>query len=245
MQEWIRTLTMSLVYPFRDKRWLAKSWPLPVMALIPIVSLFAPVFYKGWRFCAVRQLAHAENAHAENTLPELDLGEFFRQGLLLWAFTLLYWLVPMAVCVFLGIGIFGLVNDASSLGSQGVQKWAVTESARWLWAPLIYIIWALISLPVYQSGMVRYAISGSWRSMLNVPANIAFFLKHFRAFVLFYISWFVLSSCIIFLGMLLSVTIIGVPLIPMFVLTAYYVTTAFELGSLARKVMQKPALQLP
>ncbi len=237
MQGWIRSLLNSVVYPIKDKQWLAKSWPLPLMALIPGIALLSPIFYKGWRLSAVRQLAHAEN-----TLPELDLFGFFRQGLLLWAFTFLYWLVPMAICAVFGIGIFGLVQDVGNIGSQVVQEWAVDQAKSSLWAILIYAVWVIISLPVYQAGMVRYAIGGSWRSMLNIPANFALFVRHARSFAMFYLSWVVITLCVALAGIFLSVTVIGVPLLPLFVLTAYYVTTAYELGHLARKISAADAL---
>ena len=46
---WIESLKDSVVYPFRDRRWLAKVWPLPLIALVPLVGLLAVVLLEGWR----------------------------------------------------------------------------------------------------------------------------------------------------------------------------------------------------
>lgn len=180
---------------------------------------------------AVRQLIAADN-----TLPELELGSCFRRGLLLWAFTLIYWLVPLTICSILGVGVLGLEYGSGSISVQDAQQWATTQMQKSALAVLIYVVWADISLPVYNAGLVRYASTGSWRSMLNIPANTALFLRHAPAFFMFYINWIVIVACIGTAAFVLGATFVGVPFIPFFVLTAYYVTTAHELGQLARKI---------
>jgi len=103
MQGWMRSLLDSVIYPLRDKRWFAKSWPLPLVALVPFIAFLAPILYKGWRLCAIRHLIHDDN-----TLPALDLLALLRRGILLWFFTFLYpaieylfgrrWLRSEALC---------------------------------------------------------------------------------------------------------------------------------------------------
>jgi len=234
---WIHELWNGLIYPLRDNRWLAKSWPLPLIALTPFVALLAPIIYKGWRLSAVRQLTNKQN-----TLPELDLIAFFRRGVLLWLFTFAYWMVPVVICLFLDVGMLDFFMSMSSIGNdQTFVDWGTSQAIKWAIALSIYAIWALVTVPIYMAGVVRYALTDSWRSMLNLPANTALFLRHIPSFILFYINWLVILFLITLGSGLLAITIVGVPLLPVFILTAYYVTTAYELGQLARKVSLKKA----
>ena len=232
MNAWIASLKDSVVYPFRDPRWVAKLWPLPLIALVPFIGLLALVMMKGWRLAMTERFARGDHS-----LPELDLARFLRQGAVLWAFTFLYVLVPGIVCLLLGIGgPIGFVVDLVGLGTQGAQGWAETQTSDWLWSVVVYLAWAIISLPVYQAGVVRYALGGSWRAMLNVPTNTALFLANAPAFGLFYLSWLVLGLGIAAVDVLLSLTGIGVALVPAFTICLYYSSTAHELGHLAAKV---------
>jgi len=229
---WIESLKDSIVYPFRDRHWLAKMWPLPLIALIPVVALLAVVLFKGWRLAMTARLARGDES-----LPELDLVRFLRQGAVLWAFTFLYLFVPGLVCAVLGIGgPFGFVADLFQIGTGGVQQWAQNEPSDWAWSLLVYLVWAVISLPVYQAGVVRYSLGDSWRTMLNVPANLALFLREAPAFGRFYFNWLVLGLAIAFAGTLLALTGIGLPFVPALTLWLYYSSTAHELGHLAAKV---------
>ena len=235
MSPWIHSLANSVVYPFRDRRWLAKVWPLPLIALVPLVGLLAVVLLKGWRLAMTARLARGDES-----LPELDLARFLREGAVLWAFTFLYLFVPGVVCAALGIGgPLGFVADLLQIGTGGAREWAENEPSDWAWTLLVYLVWAVISLPVYQAGVVRYALGGSWRAMLNVPANLALFLREAPAFALFYLNWLALGLAITVTGALLALTGIGLPFVPAVTLWLYYSSTAHELGHLAAKVRDR------
>ncbi len=214
MENWFKELIESVVYPRKDSRWLTKSWPLLVIALIPIISLVAPIFFKGWRLSAIRA-----RMHAEDQLPELDLRAFFVQGLILWGFTFAYMLVPLTI------------NTLIYLTTESWPNVFVSFS--------IFVVWFFASLPVYQAGLVRCAVNGRWRSMWNVPANFTYFIKHVPQFINFYISWIVIVFLIGVFSYFLAFTVLGIPLLPVFILTAYYVSTAHELSGLARKIVAK------
>lgn len=118
----------SVVCPVRDRRWLAKTWPVLLIALVPFVALLAIVLMKGWRLQMTGRLARGETS-----LPELDLLAFLRDGAILWAFTFAYLLVPAIVCTVLGIGgPLGFVFDLLQIGTEGVQAWSSSEPRDWL-----------------------------------------------------------------------------------------------------------------
>ncbi|WLQ16164.1 hypothetical protein O5O45_09580 [Hahella aquimaris] len=101
---------------------------------------------------------------------------------------------------------------------------------------LVYLTWGVISFLVFQSGMIRYALSGDWKTLLNAPVNFLLFVRHAHYFLKFYIYWVLLSLGIFLADSVLAFTGIGLLLVPAFTVCAYYITTAHELGLLARKV---------
>jgi len=123
--------------------------------------------------------------------------------------------VPFVLFSALGFGVLGLLRDVVSIGAEDagtVQEWATRQVWEVLWMGLIYVVWAIISLPVYQAGMVRYAVNDSWSSMFNIPANFALFVRHAQAFLMFYINWLLITLCVAIAALLLTITIVGVPL---------------------------------
>ncbi len=214
MEEWFDGLIESVVYPLKDSRWLSKSWPLLVIALIPMISFVAPILFKGWRLSAIRT-----QIRSDDQLPELEMVAFLKQGLILWGFTFAYMLVPPFILWLLSLVTTGWLNLFLSL--------------------FVFVAWVLIILPAYQAGLVRYAVNGSWRSLLNLPANVAFFVKHIPQFIMFYMSWIVIVFLTGFFGHVLFMTFIGIPLIPIVVLTIYHVSTAHHLSGMARKIVAK------
>jgi hypothetical protein len=225
----------SITYVFEDQHWLRKTWPLPLITLIPVIGLFGLVLFKGWRFETVKHLKDGKEG-----LPEFDFKTFVKTGAFLWFVTICYLMVPSIICALLGVGgPIGIIVDIFAIFSSGFEKWLESEPTDWVITIAIYIVWAIISLPIYQAGMVRYAITGQKTTIFNVPANVLACLRDFPHFLKYFIFWFIVSVCLIFIDSVLSLTGIGLLIIPPLSLCLYYSMTAFELAQLARKVEKR------
>jgi hypothetical protein len=134
----------------------------------------------------------------------------------------------------------GFLLDLFTIFTDGFDSWAKTEPSEYAWTFAVYATWAIVSLPIYQAGMIRFAISGNWKSLLNVPANALFFLRHLISFIKFYAYWLLLCLLILIIDMVLTITVIGVFFIPVISICLYYISSAYELGKLAQKVKSKP-----
>jgi hypothetical protein len=227
----------GLVYPFQDKDWVKKLWPLPIIAAIPLLGIFSVILLKGWRFEMVRNLAFGTKE-----LPAFDFFKMLKRGAILWLVMIGHIFIPGVLCTILGLsGPLGLLVDMYEIITSGFSEWAKSEPSDWALTIMIYIIWGLISFPVFQSGMIRYAISGNWKDLLNVPANGLLFIRNIHHFIKFYIYWLLLLFLIFIADSMLLMTGIGLLIIPAFTVCVYYLSSAYELGELARKL--NPTMQ--
>lgn len=225
----------SLCYPFKDSEWAAKLWPLPLITLIPVIGLLSVILLKGWRFEMVKRLSAGDV-----TLPPFDPVIMFKRGLLLWCVMTAHIFVPGILCAILGIGgPIGFVQDLYQILANGFSDWAQSEPKDWAFSILIYFIWAIISFPVFQAGMIRYANSGDWKTLLNVALNFALFVKYIHYFIKFYLSWLALIVLIAVLDSALAITGFGILLIPTVSIVGYYISSAYDLGVLAHKINSK------
>ena len=227
----------GLVYPFKDKDWVKKLWPLPVIAAIPLLGIFSVILLKGWRFEMVKNIASGTKE-----LPAFDFVKMLKRGALLWLVMIGHIFIPGVLCAILGLGgPFGLFLDIYEIITSGFAAWAKSEPTDWALTIMIYIVWGIISFPVFQSGMIRYAITGNWKVLLNAPANFLLFIRHIHYFIKFYLFWFLLLLLIFIADSMLLTTGIGLLIIPVFTVCVYYVSSAYELGELARKL--NPAIR--
>ncbi len=225
-------LSEGFRYPFRDEKWLQKLWPLPVIALLPVVGLISVILLKGWRFEMVRNIAH-DNME----LPAFDPIIMAKRGLILWLVMTGHIFIPGVLCALLGLATpLGLVMDIYEMIVNGVDVWFKENASDWALTLTIYFTWAIISFPVFQMGMIRYALTGNWKSMLNAPLNFMLFVRNIHYFILFYGYWLIISLGILLIDVLFAMTGIGVFFIPALTLCLYYVTTAYDLGRLAKKM---------
>ncbi|OUS24769.1 hypothetical protein A9Q99_23530 [Gammaproteobacteria bacterium 45_16_T64] len=219
-------------YPFADSEWLRKLWPLPLIAAIPILGVVSLLILKGWRFQMVKQMVGGSTE-----LPEFDLWVMLKRGALLWVVMIAHIFIPGVLCAILGLGgPLSLIADLYQIIDEGFSSWAKSAPTDWALTIFIYVMWGVISFPVYQSGMIRYALTGNWKSMLNAPANFLVFLRFSHWFAKFYVSWLLLSLVILAVDSVLVFTGVGVLVIPTFTVCAYYVTSAYELGHLAKRL---------
>jgi hypothetical protein len=229
------SIKKSILYPYNDPRWLKKLWVLPLVTLIPVVGIISLILLKGWRFAMVKNLSEGN----EN-LPDLDFGLMIKNGAILWMVMLSYALLPSIILGLMGMGgPVGLLMDMFTIFTDGFDTWVKTEPSELMWTFAVYVIWAIISLPIYQAGMIRFALTGNWKSLLNVPANAFLFLRYLPSFIGFYLYWLILCLIIFFVDIALTVTVIGVILIPTISICLYYISSAYELGKLAQKIKTK------
>ncbi|SBS33627.1 hypothetical protein MAQ5080_02630 [Marinomonas aquimarina] len=225
----------SLTYPFEDSQWIQKLWPLPLLAILPIIGVLSVILLKGWRFEMVKRLSTGDRS-----LPEFDIVTMFQRGLLLWAVMIAHMFIPGVICALLGLsGPLGLIQDIYEFFANGLSGWAQSQSQDLLLKIIVYVVWGIISAPVFQSGMIRYVISGDWKSLVNVPVNFMFFLRYIHYFLKFYVAWIMLIILVVAMDSVLSVTGIGLLLVPIVSFVFYYISSAHELGHLAYKINKK------
>lgn len=228
----IQDMRESVFYVFKFESWPKRLWPFLVLIFVPIVGLLNVVLLKGWRFQMVQNIARGIEE-----LPPVDLFSHFKTGVLLWVCTLLYTFVPALFLFATGLGgPISLVSDSSLLVNEGFSSWSAAAVANILVTVTVYLLWFVFSLPTYQAGVIRYALSGKWQAMLNVPANISIVIKYPRYFMKYYFSWVVMLLLILLCNALLAMTVVGVLFIPTLVVCMYYIVTAHELGHLASKI---------
>jgi hypothetical protein len=229
----------SIVYPYKDPRWISKLWILPLVTIIPIIGIISLILLKGWRFSMVKNLSVNNEV-----LPELQFTEMLKNGAILWAAMLCYALVPSIVLGLLGMGgPIGFLMDVFTIFTDGFDKWVMSEPQEYLWVFTVYAIWWVVSLPIYQAGMIRFALSGKWQSLLNIPANTFLFLRCMPSFIRFYFYWLLLCLLVFVADLFLTITVIGVLFIPVISICLYYITSAYELGELAHRIRCSKAVE--
>ncbi len=225
----------GFVYAFEDKRWLNKLWVLVLLALIPFISLLSVILFKGWRFEMVKNMSKGSTE-----LPEFNFILMLKQGALLWAVMGLHILIPGVLLSLLGMGTVNLIGDGYAVIASGFNSDEITQTGTNIGVSfLVYLIWGIISLPVFQSGMIRYALTGKVKTLFNAPVNFLFFIKNLHHFITFYIYWLMLLALLFFVDSVLAITGIGFLIIPVLSISAYYITSAHELGSLAQRVSKR------
>lgn len=225
----------GFTYAFKDKRWISKLWLLILLAVLPFINIISIILFKGWRFETVKRLSKGNH-----DLPEFDFVLMFKQGLLLWVVMALHIFIPGVLLAVLGMGAVNLVGDAYNIVASGFGSDEITETGTNIGVSfLIYFIWAIISLPVFQSGMIRYSLTDDWKTLFNAPANFLFFVKNIHHFIKFYIYWLMLIGLLFLVDSILAITGVGLLIIPVLSISAYYISSAHELGSLAKRVSKK------
>ncbi|MEM6972014.1 MAG: DUF4013 domain-containing protein [Pseudomonadota bacterium] len=221
-------------WPFREADWQAKVWPLPLIAFIPLIDL---ITFEGWRMMVVKRMAKGESP-----LPAFDIGAKLAEGITIVLCRATYVLVPVLISNLTGVGgLIGRILDLFLLASGDGQAIGEDFVSDLAYSMLIIVVWYVISAPIFHCGMIRYALSGDWKCLLNVPANLMLFLGHVHYFILFYIYAVVAAILIVFVAIALTITAVGVVLVPIAVFCLYYTMSAYEIGELAQKIGSRRA----
>lgn len=227
-----------LVFPFYQEKWFSKTWWLNIIALVPIVNL---ILFSGWRYCLIRNMAHQESS----ILPDANILSFFRYGLILWFVATIYLIVPMILIFTVGSGVGGSIMELGSWFAGTItqdpnvvatDEMLVKQSSDFGIRLMIEIVWLFISVPILNTGLARYAVTGNVSTLFNLPANMMYATKHLGAH---FMMWVFKFFMIIFVGIVTTILVASVLLAilaPMFGLLVYYWSTGFELGHLAKRI---------
>lgn len=226
----------SIVYPFEDNNWLAKSWLLLLLPLIPFMAIFSPILYKGWRLQMIKNLSQGDES-----LPLFEPVEWLKNGAILWLVWFAYLLLPSLLLSILGfVGPIDMIGDIYDLfTSSNIQAWLDQQAGEWVVSLTVYLIWGLLAYPLYQAGVIRFALNENWKSVFNLLANAMLLMRYALSFLSYLITWLIILLGLVFLDLLLSFTGIGILIIPLMTLTLYYVTTAYKLGHISRQIVLK------
>ena len=91
-------------------------------------------------------------------------------------------------CYLLGLkGILGLFLDILEFIQDGLTGYLTDYIEDYIATLFIYFIWGIISNPILQCGIIRYALTGKWLELLNIPKNILFLMANLHNFLKFYV----------------------------------------------------------
>jgi len=150
-------------------------------------------------------------------------------------------MIPTAFCYLLGLkGILGLFLDILEFIQGGLTGYLTDYIEDYIATLFIYFIWGMISNPILQCGIIRYALTGKWLELLNIPKNILFLMANLHNFLKFYVFYLVTVLLLIILDSLLLFIAfpIEILLLP-FLLVLYYGSVSHELGHLAKNAFLK------
>lgn len=158
-------------YLFEDPDWLKKIAILALLGfaqLIPVIgSLFMAMVFSGVMVDIVRKVINKETP----TLPTLDIGTQFMDGLKLWVINLVY-SVPMIVlgiitAIIIALGITGGVLGADSDNAGAVGAVAVIVFSLLACLVLIMLLYGLLIALITPEITARYAKFGTIGSALK------------------------------------------------------------------------------
>ena len=204
------------VYLFSDRSFYKKLWIIPLLLFFPFIKYpFGIIFIKGW------QVQMVEDIMLDKPLQSLQIKKIVLKGL--------------------GLkGILGLFLDILEFIQGGLTGYLTDYIEDYIATLFIYFIWGMISNPILQCGIIRYALTGKWLELLNIPKNILFLMANLHNFLKFYIFYLVTVLLLIILDLLLLFIAfpIEILLLP-FLLVLYYGSVSHELGHLAKNAFLK------
>lgn len=233
----------AIIFPFKQKNWVARMWWLPLITFIPPFSF---IIMRGWRLDLVRRIGKRN----PDPLPSLnDIGRFFAEGILLYVMTAIY-LIPLAVFTFvagrswiqtvleIGFWLLQLIfdrNNAVSLGSFITQLGfgAIIQLA----SPFVYLV---LTYPFYRMSMIRYALGKNAMVFFDVVGNAR---EIWRNPIMLMSLWFLEILTAMLFGVIngfIAGTLIGLPFVLAILFPLQYSVTGYLFGTLAERVNPVP-----
>lgn len=227
-------LLEGLTFPFKDERWLLKTWPLLFLPFFPILGVVSILLFEGWRVATIRSISMAP---APDTLPPCEPGRWLKDGVILWLVKIVYLLTPYILVSVTGVGgLGGLIGDVGTLDTEGFWAWLEQKPYDLLWTLLIFALWSVVASPLYHAGLLRYALTGQRRTLLNLPGNLLLVTRYLPNFLLMYLSWLAIIFFIALVDIMLGLTGIGLLILPAATFILFYTVSSHELGRLAQKL---------
>lgn len=210
-------LIEAIVFPFYEKRWLAKLVLLPFLAIVPV---FSNILFRGWQLNITRRIGRRKR----QWLPYWDdVGMFFADGVVLWIIKGLYWLPLVLVTAIFRLRyleatltILGwiyntiILKNSSTSFSELLMQMGFALATTFV-LPVFYIV---VTYPMYQVAVIRYAITGRISSFFQVFANLKLFVKHFSTMLALFFYDFIIRAILTFVGGVFAATFIGLILVP-------------------------------
>ena len=225
-----------LYFPFHIQGAWKRLWWVSLLMFVPIVNA---LLLRGWRLELASRIARGDQ---DILPPARGLLKYLFQGLVLWTMTFMYTLVPLTVIMILGIGgIIDTIADIKTFlqiivgqSDMTLTQFIVNEVWEEIACLLIAGIWAMISVPLYRAGMVRYCVTGRITSFANVVANTRFISANAGEFLSMYTfgaaAWFLL--CL--LASFLTSTGFGLLIVILILPPLHYWSSGYEFGRLGR-----------
>lgn len=223
-------------YLFHDKTFYKKLWLIPLLLFFPFLKYpFGILFIKGW------QVKMVEDIMFDKDLQPLDIKTIFLKGIQITGVTILYLFIPTLLCYILGLkGILSIILDIVELVKNGLWGYIQDYIEDSISTFLIYILWGFISNPILQCGIIRYAITGKWVELLNIPKNLMLLIVNIHKFIKFYVFYLVTLLVLTVIDLFLFTIFLPIEIIlHPFLLVLYYGSVSHELGHLARDIYIK------
>ena len=207
---------------------------------------------RGWRADVTRRVGRG----MPRLLPEPgDIGQFFADGLFLWAMTAVYFILPQiviaAVTGFQSIDtvltivswLLQLIFDSNQAVSFGVLLSQIGVSAIvGLIAP---IGWGLLAYPFYRVAMANYAVTGNVLAFFDLFSAARIMVRHAPLVMgVFLFDVFTTSLFVSFSGALVT-TVAGALLVPILLFPMIYWTNGYLFGVLASRIAASKKKPLP
>ncbi len=160
-------LGRAIKYPFSGPNAVSKILIGSVLALfapllVPVVILF------GYQLRIIRDVLHARDSE----LPDWGFGTDLAGGAVLLAGTLVYYL-PAIIFVIAGASLTLQAFDGFNLARLLLEDSGWTPDRGALALALLFgllaLAWMVLSAPIVMTGIARYAASGEFGALLNVP----------------------------------------------------------------------------
>lgn len=231
MQNLIQDYKNSYTYLFKDKDFYQKLWLLPVLLFFPFIGL---IFIKGWQVQMVQDIAY------DKPLQKINFSNTLIKGIQITGATIFYFIVPVLICYLSGLkGLWAFILDITEFIRNGMEGYLYDILQDYLLTFMIYMTWGIISTPILQSGIIRYALNHRWQALFNIPINMILLIRHAHHFLKFQL-YYGFTVFIFFMMELFFIPILPLAMLltPIFMIL-YYGATSYELGRLAQTIRQR------
>ena len=230
----------AFAFLFRRANSVGRIWWVPLICFVPLFGVLA---VKGWRLDIIRRRMSGQ---AELAPDPMDIGRFLADGWWLCVVFVLYH-IPLVMVMIISFqstleNVLDLIHWAStelfSSESHGLSKFVVLIQLGMgivgkLLVPLLYYY---LLKPVIYAGLLRYAVTGRHRSLVNVPAQVKSVLGNLEGFMKVCLFDTVAAMVINLFSAVVLSSVIGAVLIPVFSIPMYNAASGYMLGGLGRKL---------